>query len=63
MPYPWPASALTAADMRVLYHTKHRQSAQPAITRLIAEAIRKTYGAAPTRPGERPSRCQPPHPK
>lgn len=42
--YFWPASAITPADMALVY--KARESAQPRIpiSELIARAIRHTYG-------------------
>jgi hypothetical protein len=44
--YFWPASAISEADMALVYAA--RESAQPRvpITQLIARAIRKTYGQA-----------------
>ena len=42
--YPWPASALTSADMLVLYRTKHRSSQRTPIAQLIADAVRRAYG-------------------
>ena len=43
--YPWPASALTQADMAALHAA--RESARPRIpiTELIARAVRVSYGA------------------
>ena len=41
--YPWPASAITEKEMQMLYNMR-RQSKKP-ITKLIKEAINKTYSA------------------
>ena len=42
--YPWPASALSKADLKLLHAV--RESSQPhvSITDLIAHAVRATYG-------------------
>ena len=44
--YPWPASALSAEDMRMLYCIREGHPRRVPITQLIAEAVRQTYGAA-----------------
>jgi hypothetical protein len=38
--YPWPASALSPADMKLLHHARERDGERRPITRLIAEAVR-----------------------
>ena len=43
--YPWPASALTQADMSVLHAVREGGEQRIAITELIARAVRQTYGA------------------
>ena len=43
--YPWPASALTQADMAVLHAVREGGEPRIAITELIARAVRQTYGA------------------
>ena len=42
--YPWPASALTADDMAVLYRRKAQCPRRTPIAQLIADAVRRTYG-------------------
>ena len=44
--YPWPASALSADDMRMLHGVREGHPRRVPITQLIAEAVRQTYGAA-----------------
>ena len=44
--YSWPASALSADDMRMLHGVREGHPRRVPITRLIAEAVRQTYGAA-----------------
>ncbi len=39
--YPWPASAVTDKEMEVLYNM--RQQTKTPISKLIKEAINKTY--------------------
>ena len=39
--YPWPASAVSEKEMEILYNM--RQKTNIPITKLIREAIRKTY--------------------
>jgi hypothetical protein len=41
--YPWPASALSPADMKLLHHARERDSGRRPITRLIAEAVRVCF--------------------
>lgn len=41
--YPWPASALTVQDMKMLYHVRKSLSPRVPITRLIAQAVRAMY--------------------
>jgi hypothetical protein len=43
--YPWPASALTPADMAVLHAVRESSGPRIPITELIARAVRQTYGA------------------
>lgn len=43
--YPWPASAISPEEMSLLYRAREAEPRQP-ITRLIARAIRQTYGTA-----------------
>ena len=45
MPYPWPASALSAEDMAVLYRVRESGVPRVPITELIAHAVRLTYAA------------------
>ena len=42
--YPWPASALTPADMRALHAIREGSSPRVRITDLIAHAVRQVYG-------------------
>ena len=46
--YPWPASALSADDMRMLHGVREGHPRRVPITQLIAEAVRQTYGAVTT---------------
>jgi hypothetical protein len=39
--YPWPASAVSEKEMQMLYNM--RQKSKIPITKLVKEAIRKTY--------------------
>lgn len=50
--YPWPSSALTPDEMRLLYLARETHPEHPPITRLIAEAVRATY--PPNKPKENP---------
>jgi len=40
--YPWPASAVSEKEMELLYNM--RQKKKIPITKLVKEAINKTYG-------------------
>ena len=42
--YFWPASALSASDMDLLYRAREASSPRIPITQLIARAVRHTYG-------------------
>ena len=42
--YPWPASALSPADMRALHAVREGSSPRVRITDLIAHAVRQVYG-------------------
>ena len=42
--YPWPASAITPEDMALLHAARERSSPRVPITRLLAEAVRATFG-------------------
>jgi hypothetical protein len=42
--YPWPASALTPADMAALHAVREGSSPRVRITDLIAHAVRQVYG-------------------
>ena len=42
--YPWPASALTPADMRALHAVREASTPHVRITDLIAHAVRQVYG-------------------
>ena len=44
--YPWPASALSPADMRLLHRARERDGARRPITRLIAEAVRVCFNTS-----------------
>ena len=48
--YPWPASAIGAADMRTLYEIRQASRPRVTIAGLVARAIRETYAEqdAPT---------------
>ena len=48
--YPWPASAIGAADMRMLYEVRKASRPRVPISLLVARAIRETYAEqdAPT---------------
>ena len=48
--YPWPASQLSPADMKLLHCAREARPGRPPITRLIAEAVRAAYGAAAIQP-------------
>ena len=40
--YPWPASGISEKEMEILYNM--RQKTKTPITKLVKEAINKTYG-------------------
>lgn len=42
--WPWPASALSAQDMHLLYLARELSRKRQPITRLLAQAVRHTYG-------------------
>ena len=42
--YPWPASALTPADLNLLYRVRESAPEHIPITQLIQHAVRTTYG-------------------
>ena len=48
--YPWPASCLTAADMKLLHNARESSPDRPPITQLLAEAVRAAYGHLATQP-------------
>ena len=60
--YPWPASALTPADMAVLHAVRESSHPRVRITDLVAHAVRQTYGRKaqptlkilPTQPNPKP---------
>ena len=41
--YPWPASALTKEEMKLLYLAREAHPNHPPITQLIARAVRQLY--------------------
>lgn len=44
MKYPWPASALAPDDMHLLYRAREASPGRQTITRLLARAVRETFG-------------------
>ena len=42
--YFWPASAITEADMDLLYRARESPPERIPITRLLAQAVRETFG-------------------
>ena len=42
--YFWPASAITPSDMDLLYRARELSPRRQPITRLLAHAVRHTYG-------------------
>ena len=42
--YPWPASAISESDMGLLYRAREESAKRVPITRLLANAVRETYG-------------------
>jgi hypothetical protein len=45
--YAWPASAINADDMAVLFQVREGGACRVPISRLIARAVRETYGRQP----------------
>jgi hypothetical protein len=45
--YFWPASAITPADMALVYRVREATHPRVPISELIARAIRETYGQVP----------------
>jgi hypothetical protein len=43
-PRPWPASALSTSDMHLLYVARETLPVRRPITKLLAEAVRETFG-------------------
>lgn len=43
--YAWPASAISADDMAVLFHVRESGECRVPISQLIARAVRETYGS------------------
>ena len=50
--YPWPASALTPDEMKLLYLARENHPDRPPITKLISAAVRAVYQTKPTNPKE-----------
>ena len=48
--YPWPASAISSAEMELLYKARETGMKRIPITRLVAEAIRQVYGRSVRNP-------------
>ena len=44
MNYPWPSSALTPHDMTLLHRVRQHGRPRTPINKLIARAVRETYG-------------------
>ncbi len=42
--YTWPCSSITRQDMELLFQRRENGDKRIPITKLIAEAVRKTYG-------------------
>lgn len=55
--YPWPASALSAEDMAVLYLVRENTHPRVPITELVARAVRSAYAV----PAGRPTHARGPH--
>ncbi len=51
--YFWPASAITESDMDLLYRARESSPTRVPITRLLARAVRETYGSLTCSAGER----------
>lgn len=43
--YQWPASALGPAEMSLLFHARKRHPRRTTIAALLADAVRRVYGA------------------
>lgn len=54
--YPWPASAITPDEMAILHAAREASRPRVPISRLIARAVRETYGqvTATARPDMQP---------
>ena len=48
--YPWPSSAIGKEEMSLLYLARESSPGKPAITELVARAIRAQYGHLATKP-------------
>ena len=59
--YPWPASAIGAADMRMLYEIREASHPRVPISLLIALAVREAYVNAYPQP-QPPAQPQPQSP-
>lgn len=44
--YPWPASAITSADIALLHSVRESSEPRVPISVLVARAVRATYGQA-----------------
>ena len=55
--YPWPASAITPADMALLHRQREENSPRVPINELLARAIRMAYAGA-----QKPGRADEPVP-
>ena len=42
--YIWPASGLKESDMALLHHVRESRNKRVPITKLLAQAVRETYG-------------------
>ncbi len=42
--YFWPASAISESDMQLLYRARQASAGGQPISRLLARAVRQTYG-------------------
>ena len=49
--YFWPASAITEADMDLLYRAREASPTRVPITRLLAQAVHEAYGHLGNREG------------
>lgn len=58
--YPWPASALEPADMRMLHAARERVRPRIPITELLAQAVRRVYTQVePTNADQQPTSALP----